>query len=362
MVPLSRYRWIVCRALTQAWVNPERLPPLRPSSFLCCPTFALLLDMDFSDQAGGAGYVRVTVRTFAGRELVLALTATALVRDVKCQVKANWGVPVTEQKLVHMSGVTMDSDKLNDLATATMLALILVRGPAFHFDKTLAHPRIRISTDTAQITHSGHPEYQAAFLSDVLDVEGSYTIRFKLQDGGSNNFKEMYVGVAPDTDRNWSDLKGAYLNHLGILVDAFDESGWHKWRSGRLHQFIFEQDVDERRVRERSVMQAAVDAEEALSLDFTTEGAALTPDVLVTAEHRYMAASQNLADLKRAMAHWPRTCEFLLEVDMPSSLLRFLTVQGELVESLILPQLQAAPVRLCATLGYEKQTVSIVDA
>lgn len=56
------------------------------------------------------------------------------------------------------------------------------------------------------------------------------------------------------------------------------------------------------------------------------------------------------------------TCEFILEVDMPHNRLTFLTVDGKLVQSSEIPHLKVDPVRLCATLGYHGQKVSIVDA
>merc|ERR1712083_80747 len=133
--------------------------------------------------------------------------------DVKRHVKAQWGVPVVEQRLVLLGRVAPDGELLTEAGGAeNEMDFMLVRGPAFHFDKKLAHPRIKLSTDRAMITHGGQSEYQAAFLSDILDREGMYRVRFKLEDSAGNEFKEMYVGVAPDHDRNWTNLKGAYLN------------------------------------------------------------------------------------------------------------------------------------------------------
>lgn len=266
----------------------------------------------------------VIVRTLVGTELELSVAPSMLVRDLKTQIKLNWAIPITEQKLLHAGVFMLDAEHISDHSHQRNADIVLVRGPAFHFDKKLAHRHIKLTDGGGTaVMHGGQPGYQAAFLSEVLDSEGSYRVRFKLGDPGGNNFSEnfseMYVGVAPDKDRNWSNLKGAYLNHLGVLVDAFDESGWKHWRDYNIRRQIFE-----------SVEPSPV-------VDFNSDGC---PDL-----------------------YFPQyTCEFVMVINMSESELCFLTPDGEEVVTLNLPELQTDPVRICATLGYPKQTVSIVDA
>lgn len=260
--------------------------------------------------------VRVIVRSLAGRELPMSLAPDALVREVKDHVKASWGIPVMEQKLVLMGSILNNKDKLAQHAACDDLDVMLVRGSAFHFDKSLAHPRAKLGEDSAVIEHGGQWEYQAAFLSDILDKEGTYSVRFKLQDAGHRQFQEMYVGVAPDAHRDWSNLKGAYINRLGIYIDAFHHPGWLHDSSTRIRS-LFTQRI------------------------CTAFKAMLNP---------------------QEGEESPESCEFILEVDMPGCKLRFVSVQGEQVATVTLPELASEPVRLCATLGHPKQTVSIIDA
>merc|ERR1712217_332317 len=164
-----------------------------------------------------------------------------------------------------------------------VLDVLLVRGPAFHFDKNLAHPHIKLGAQDAVIEHGGQCEYQAAFLSDVLHTDGFYAVRFMLEDAGGNLFKEMYVGVAPDMNRNWSNLKGAYLNHRGLLVDAFDESGWHTRNQWDVRDRIFHRYT-------------------------RPDGSGFMPNF-----------PTYLPSVWRPRVEEPDKCEFVLEVNMPSN-------------------------------------------
>jgi len=296
--------------------------------------------------------VHVIVRTLAGRELLVTLTPDALVKEVKEHVKTSWGIPVMEQKLVHMGNILPNNDKLSNHSTCEQFDVMLVRGAAFHFDKSLAHPCAKLGCDSAAIGHGGQSEYQAAFLSDILDTEGSYSVRFKLEDAGGRHFEEMYVGVAPDADRNWSDLKGAYLNRCGVLVDAFSQAGWLRENKHLIRNEIFEKSEFCRQrlqAEENDLYMQLNDAyREVAGIE---EANFMAQDALKA----HQEAIENLASMSNS-------CEFILEVDIPNCQLRFLTSRGVQVEMLHLPQLLTEPVRLCATLGYPKQTVLIMDA
>merc|ERR1712118_453708 len=112
----------------------------------------------------------------------------------------------------------------------------------------------------------------------------------------------MYVGLAPDGNRNWSNLKGAYLNHLGLYVDAFSEEGWRRGRSEYIKTLIFE------------------DLAEHPQCDFSTDGLSVPVE-------------------------WPQVsiCKFDMEVSMAEATVRFMTMLGVEFERLQLPGLLRAP-------------------
>jgi hypothetical protein len=290
--------------------------------------------------------VGVSVTSLSGRELFLDLPEDSLVKDLKSVVKASWGIPIREQKMVSMGQILHNMDTLGTCSENAELNVFLVRGASFHFDANLAHPRIKLGADHATIVHGGQPEYQAAFLSDVLDIEGTYSVHFKLEGTGPAPFREMYVGVAPDQDRNWSNLKGAYLNHQGIYVDAFDESGWKRGSAIMIKSFIFERRLCDLK-----------DSQEEFTwpvLDFATDGEIEFPNA---SNCEWISAAEERGKTSQSAC----TCEFVLEVDMPKRRLRFLSREGREVQTLTLPELQLQDVRLCATLGYPGQKVSILD-
>mmetsp|Transcript_81312 Transcript_81312/g.242313 ORF Transcript_81312/g.242313 Transcript_81312/m.242313 type:complete len:316 (-) Transcript_81312:229-1176(-) len=314
------------------------------------------------DVAGIASDLRVTVRTLAGKELAFTLDSDALVKDGKACVKRHWGVPVVEQGLILAGTILPNADRIGSHAACRDLQLTMVRGPAFHFNRSLAHPRIKMGKDTAVITHGGQPEYQAAFLSDILSVEGSYTVRFRLVDAGGAEFREMYVGVAPDEPRNWSYLKGAYLNRKGIYVDAFQEPRWH--RDFNVWWQIFNKSQQQKTVELQELERSFLGA------DFGTGSFDVSSyEDWESIEQAYTAASKaesearkELRKMQQAIRDRPDECTFVLEVNMPGGERRFLTTGGFLVVSYRWPELQTVPVRLCATLGCPGQQVSIVDA
>lgn len=324
--------------------------------------------------------VDIMVRSLAGTELSLTLAPDTTVQDLKMSIKGAWGVPVSEQRLVCMGGTILKSNvELCDLATSEGVNVFMIRGPAFRFQRSLAHPRIKLCSTGAGITHGG-PDmdgYQAAFLSDVLDVGGCYTVRFKLEDVGKNRFQEMYVGVAPDANRNWSNLKGANLNRKGFLVDAFDESGWNRRvASGLLMPFAREHQV--RNIELMRLRSEIADIrntrdtsdEDICLLDFGADGA---PEVLFEgmndlghASERYASflktrsrRADELQQLHDEILEGPDLLTFILDIDMPNAQLRF--SNGSWTETLIVPGLEATQIRCCATVGCKGQSVYIVD-
>jgi len=306
--------------------------------------------------------VLITVRNLAGTELELTLLLTSSVRDVKQQINAHWGVRVTEQNILIDGSIAQDADALIDHMggdSDNELDVLLIRGPAFNFNKSLAHRNIKLSSGGDAMTHGGKAGYQAAFLSDILDDDGTYRVHFRLEDADNNDFKEMYVGVAPDRNRDWSNLKGAYLNRLGVYVDAFDESGWHHCSGSCLRQQIFKPNAMKQEQLLAKLRQCGSDV---LLLDFSTDGDPLVPLPLIQ-EAWTKEDEEHVKDLVKFREGMQfNACAFIMEVDMSNGVLCFKTVAGEAVERVMLPQLRSEPVRLCATLGYPGQTVSIVDA
>jgi len=297
--------------------------------------------------------VDITVRSFSGASIELpAVALSAAIGDIKARVWEQWGIPAREQRLVLGTAIAANTQRvegvLSDagLSGAASVEFWLVRGPAFNFNTRLAHPRARLDPECAELSHGGQSEYQAAFLSDILSPQETYMVPFKLYDRRTHGrlpCAQMFIGVAPDANRNWSNLKGAYVNHRGFYVDAFCESGWLDYprcRPWRVRSMIFS-----RAAQEDSLAALAAPAfdwsgngEPGGGLEWMSGGGALAPP------------------------EEDRPWSFAMEVDMPSSRLKFWTSCGELVDTLHIPELAEEPVRVCATVGYPGQRVVIADA
>jgi len=305
------------------------------------------------DLSNGVDF-EVFVRSLAGNFLRFPdVSPTTLVRDIKARVREQWEVPVREQRLVlgaeivadsrHLAGILSDTG----LCTGSRVEFLLIRGPAFNFNKGLAHPRACLRPDRCELRHGGQNEYQAAFLSDILDPAATYEVPFRLYDTdghGKGLLAEMYVGVAPDKNRNWSNLKGAYMNRKGLYVDAFCESGWlrhPRCRPWRISEMIFSH------LRHRTF---GCKADLFQVCDLSADGAPV--------EH----ADPSLYQVREEDNELQPACSFIMEVDMPRARLCFKTSEGTLVEELEIPELRDTPVRCCATVGYPGQRVEIPDS
>lgn len=287
----------------------------------------------------------VIVRNLAGKELASSMPRRALVSEVKAAVKEVWRIPVREQRLVFDMDLIADDAELQSLSQSDIVEVVLIRGPAFHFSSQLAHPRAILCADSYEIIHGGQDEYQAGFLSDVLDPNGSYTVPFRLEDPGRHGkslFAEMYVGIAPDKNRSWSNLEGAYLNRLGILVDGFcgvvgdrQPFGWIQTGYNHSRERVFTQR-----------MEGFCGADSTQVCDFSAAG------------HPCEHVDESLYHIDGSA---PNKGSFTLVVDMVGMKLRFLTSDGWLIAEVHLPELGIEPVRCCATVGYPGQKVAIAD-
>eukprot|EP00401_Gymnodinium_catenatum_P018100 CAMPEP_0117545918 /NCGR_PEP_ID=MMETSP0784-20121206/46342_1 /TAXON_ID=39447 /ORGANISM="" /LENGTH=274 /DNA_ID=CAMNT_0005342779 /DNA_START=30 /DNA_END=854 /DNA_ORIENTATION=+ len=236
-----------------------------------------------------------------GEELEVTLPVTCTVRDLKQHIDRAWDFPVLEQRLLLDGRFLTDQENLWSVQDAGFVQLL--RGPPYQFDRSLMHRNANVSDDGCEIVHGGQDEYQAGFLSGILDRHQVYRVQFELEDNGGHNFAEMYFGIAPHIGEsrkppNWSNLKGAYMNRRGMYVDAFQPFGW-------------------------------------VAEDFST-----------SYRRREIFGNANKVI-------------FVMEVDMPKTTLRFFTRSGHAMEILWLPDLATTPVCLCATVGYTGQRVAV---
>merc|ERR1712046_209129 len=116
-----------------------------------------------------------------------------------------------------------------------------------------------------------------------------------------------------------------YLNRLGIYVDAFNESGWHKGSSYWIRHRIFDKNAENKRRAFQDLEQQLQDRLDEIfdvevpRLDFFEDGFPHCSDFPENVEALAKEAFEANQEAVQNLAREPDTCEFILDVDMPNN-------------------------------------------
>lgn len=176
--------------------------------------------------------MQCSISRLDGHSLVIYAPAQERVRWIKVQITKQWGIPVYEQTLLYGTRVCSDNEIVDEIfdsvADVPCCSLVCVRTCPFRFSSELAHPELQIFNSGDSIQHSGYGSYQAGFLSEVLNSADHYHMH--IQFSSISDWTMIFIGVAKDSKRDWSNLTGAYIAYTnrcgGFFIDDFHSPGW----------------------------------------------------------------------------------------------------------------------------------------